>query len=591
MKEELKAKKAAKRKAKETVESANKKLKQDLALKAASSTIISTKKFRSKVEHKFTEVEDESEATSKHFETQLKNMEKKRTIFEEMDDDVRLGEQGWKDRYYQNKFKPELEALEGTLEERIVQLKKNIKDSYIRGLCWVLQYYYKGCQSWKWFYEFHYAPFASDLRNIEDTPTHWGRSVPFKPFEQLMAVLPPASSHALPQVCRFYMEDQDSEIADFYPLDFEYDPNGKQVRWLWIALLPFIDERRLMKVTKSLEPKYNARETKRNSFGPDVLIIHEDSLAGSKLKGILSQQGLVKNPPPLEDVVYEEKEEDETKEDAFVPKTTGDVRGGGANLLTFSAPDTGGLGGFVLQTETEEFLQPQKAVQPWKKKGKPIVHNQCLSCEFRLPPMMPHISQLLEGVDLPRRTLTQEDLRVRTGMQDRNSINVSTLYQEMNLNQHLNSQFVTNPQDLSHSRTGVSRGWGGQRSYGAAEPRMAMKTQQARQARQQQQPYMPPQQHFRPPQHNRPQQQYRPQQHHQQHQQYRLQHHNIQQQQPYMPPQYQNRPVYQQNNPFMPPPQQGYQPMPPGAAPPASLLSNLSKALNQQQNQWEKNNK
>ena len=54
------------------------------------------------------------------------------------------------------------------------------------------------------YYEHHYAPFVSDVKDFADMKIEFDLSEPFLPFQQLMAVLPAASKNLLPkayQVC------------------------------------------------------------------------------------------------------------------------------------------------------------------------------------------------------------------------------------------------------------------------------------------------------------------------------------------------------------------------------------------------------
>nr|XP_006008052.2 PREDICTED: 5'-3' exoribonuclease 2 isoform X1 [Latimeria chalumnae] len=183
----------------------------------------------------------------------------------EPEDNIRLWEEGWKQRYYKNKF--DVDISDEKFRHKVVQ-------SYVEGLCWVLRYYYQGCASWKWFYPFHYAPFASDFMDIADCPTDFEKSTkPFKPLEQLMGVFPAASGNFLPETWRKLMSDPDSSIIDFYPDDFAIDLNGKKYAWQGVALLPFVDERRLRAALEEVYPDLTLDETKRNSLGNDLLAV------------------------------------------------------------------------------------------------------------------------------------------------------------------------------------------------------------------------------------------------------------------------------------------------------------------------------
>lgn len=123
-------------------------------------------------------------------------------------------------------------------------------EGYVRAIQWNLHYYYNGCCSWSWYYPHHYAPYISDIKGFTDLKIEFEMGEPFKPFEQLLAVLPAASKNLLPAVYHGLMTDDQSMIKQYYPEDFNMDLNGKQQDWEAVVLVPFIDE-----VSNSLNPE------------------------------------------------------------------------------------------------------------------------------------------------------------------------------------------------------------------------------------------------------------------------------------------------------------------------------------------------
>ena len=57
---------------------------------------------------------------------------------------------------------------------------------------------------------------------------------------------------------------QDSPIVDFYPHNFKIDLNGKKYAWQGVALLPFVDECRLLQALERVRGDLNEGESKHS---------------------------------------------------------------------------------------------------------------------------------------------------------------------------------------------------------------------------------------------------------------------------------------------------------------------------------------
>jgi len=312
----------------------------------------------------------------------------------EVEDNVRLHEAGWKDRYYTDKCKADDVSAHGGRE--------HLFRSYVVGLCWVMKYYFEGCPSWKWYFPFHYAPFASDLKNIERFQKDCkfvDPGTPFNPVEQLMAVLPSDSSHAIPKASRWLMLDEESPIIDFYPKDVPVDPNGKAMPWLWVVLLPFIDEDRLLAAMGPTMAKWTATELLCNARGLDdgYLLVSRSHPLARKLATVL-----------------------EGGKTAKAPKT---------RLTDASAYGCAGFSGAVRPPLSNEIhpVDEDVALAPPPTADRidaskfggdsifadPIDPNDSVCVAFSEPPKLSHKSILLPGAKVPVPKLNADDKVIR----------------------------------------------------------------------------------------------------------------------------------------------------------------------------------
>ncbi|KAL2127744.1 hypothetical protein VTI74DRAFT_10241 [Chaetomium olivicolor] len=290
---------------------------------------------------------------------------------EEPTDTVRLWEEGYADRYYEQKFK---------VDAKDIAFRHKVARAYVEGLAWVLMYYFQGCPSWEWFYPYHYAPFAADFVDLGKMKINFEKGRISRPFEQLMSVLPAASRHAIPEVFHDLMTKEDSPILDFYPEEFEIDLNGKKMSWQGIALLPFIEMPRLLAAMETKAHLLSPEDQARNTPGHDVLLISDA------------------HPGLYEDITSN-----------FYSKKQGTTK------FKLNPKRSDGLAGKV--EKIEGYVPHGSLVYPLERNTMPDVdYDRSLSVYYDMPSSShTHKSMLLRGVKLPTPALDRSDIEILRG--------------------------------------------------------------------------------------------------------------------------------------------------------------------------------
>ena len=144
--------------------------------------------------------------------------------------------QDWKKRYYKVCF-------DFTEKEEIDSICKN----YFDGLVWVFKYYFSGCVSWSWNFEYNHAPTIKDLsdyinNNIEDINTiKFTNDKPVASIVQLITIMPKQSIELIPKKYHKLLTEFKYGLLHYYPEKYKLDTIFKRYYWQCVPILPPID--------------------------------------------------------------------------------------------------------------------------------------------------------------------------------------------------------------------------------------------------------------------------------------------------------------------------------------------------------------
>ncbi|KAL1922980.1 uncharacterized protein VTP21DRAFT_9356 [Calcarisporiella thermophila] len=132
----------------------------------------------------------------------------------------------------------------------------NVVHAYIEGIQWALNYFHGIISSWDFHYPYLHAPHISDFVDLDRFQIAFVLGEPVGALEQLLCILPPASSRLLPVALRSLVTRADSPLANYYNHCEKLTRGGHQQA----LKLHFIDKRCLQAILKDAKTMLKAEE-------------------------------------------------------------------------------------------------------------------------------------------------------------------------------------------------------------------------------------------------------------------------------------------------------------------------------------------
>lgn len=172
------------------------------------------------------------------------------------------------------KWNVDIEKFKGLYDQKAFNDGKTMEQvahEYFKGLDWVLAYYTKGVPSWKWYFPYYYAPFASTLAKYANTYTRhrFNLSTPLTPFQQLLSVLPPQSSNLLPKPLGDLLLNP--PLNKYCPKKVEIDFSGVRKEHEGLTLITFMNQEEMIREYIKAITNVTDQERRRDRLGKSYI--------------------------------------------------------------------------------------------------------------------------------------------------------------------------------------------------------------------------------------------------------------------------------------------------------------------------------